>query len=124
MDFIDEAKSYLFRYFKINIADKSVSLNEVYPLEITQELTDLCDIEESNIHDFLGRLYENTIPKDVKKDLGQFYTRDKDVIESMIEETNNFKGKILEPSCGSGLFIMFTNSWTQNPENKINYTHE
>ena len=20
--------------------------------------------------------------------------------------------------------IMFTNSWTQNPENKINYTHE
>ena len=22
------------------------------------------------------------------------------------------------------LIIMFTNSWTQNPENKINYTHE
>ena len=25
---------------------------------------------------------------------------------------------------GIGGFIMFTNSWTQNPENKINYTHE
>ena len=30
---------------------------------------------------------------------------------------------IIEEAIASGI-IMFTNSWTQNPENKINYTHE
>ena len=57
--------------------------------------------------DIIGRLYENTMSLKNRKDGGSFYTRSNEIIKYMI---NNIKidenTKILEPSCGSGLFLI------------------
>ena len=64
--------------------------------------------DTSNDEDILGYIYEKSIPKNDRKDYGQFYTRSTDVVNYMInliqEDLDNLK--ILEPSCGSGLFIV------------------
>jgi methylase of polypeptide subunit release factors len=57
--------------------------------------------------DIIGHLYENTMSLKNRKDGGSFYTRSNEIIKYMI---NNIKidenTKILEPSCGSGLFLI------------------
>lgn len=61
----------------------------------------------TNENDIVGYLYENTISSKDKKDSGSFYTRSNEIIDYMI---NNMKidenTHILEPSCGSGLFLI------------------
>ena len=58
-------------------------------------------------NDIVGYLYENTMSLEDKKNCGSFYTRSNDIIDYMI---NNIKidenTHILEPSCGSGLFLI------------------
>ncbi|RHO71145.1 hypothetical protein DW073_16945 [Ruminococcus sp. AF45-4BH] len=50
-------------------------------------------------------MYESIIPNSIKKDLGQFYTREEGMIEYMLDKVDLLSGKILEPSCGSGVFV-------------------
>lgn len=61
----------------------------------------------TNKNDIVGYLYENTMSLENKKDGGSFYTRSNEIIDYMI---NNIKidenTHILEPSCGSGLFLL------------------
>lgn len=63
------------------------------------------------VRDIIGRLYEDWVPKDKKKDIGQFYTRSSNVIEYMLD-TSNYKGenmlnkKVIDPAAGSGLFLV------------------
>lgn len=62
--------------------------------------------------DFLGKLYENYINKQERKDLGQFYTPESIIDEILddigIEQSNQnlFNSRILDPACGSGSFIV------------------
>lgn len=58
-----------------------------------------------NEDDFLGNLYESTLNKKQKKDYGKFYTRENNVIDYMLDLANYNNDIILEPSCGSGLFL-------------------
>lgn len=104
--FISQTKNYLASYFKKNLSDYNISLRDVYP-----DLFD--DASENEIisktlstNDFIGQLYEEIIPSETKKDLGQFYTRNSKVLNFMISKIDIFGGKILEPSCGSGLFLV------------------
>lgn len=90
-------------------------LKNVYPY-IFKEIAYDYDNEEAialinyfsntNENDIVGYLYENTISSKDKKDGGSFYTRSNEIIHYMI---NNIKidenTHILEPSCGSGLFL-------------------
>lgn len=56
--------------------------------------------------DLLGFIYEKTLPRNKRKDMGQFYTRSNGIIEYMLNQINfNFNTDILEPSCGSGSFL-------------------
>ena len=61
----------------------------------------------ANENDIVGYLYENTMSLKNKKDGGSFYTRSNEIIDYMI---NNIRidenTHILEPSCGSGLFLI------------------
>ena len=87
----------------------SITLSNVYPLSFTTTFkeSNIPYIDSSdNLFDALGKLYESTLPKNLRKDLGQFYTRDDTLINQMVSDSELFKGLILEPSCGSGLFMV------------------
>ena len=87
----------------------SITISNVYTLsfETTFQKSNNLHIDSSdNLFDALGKLYESTLPKNLRKDLGQFYTRDDSLITQMISDSELFKGLILEPSCGSGLFMV------------------
>ncbi len=104
--FINHAVTYLNLYFKKNIKKQDVELFDVYPyIKRGYKMVSSVHIEE-NVFDYLGVLYESQIPSSVKKDLGQFYTREDAIIETMIHSIDVLSGKILEPSCGSGLFLV------------------
>ena len=91
-------------------------LKSVYPY-IFKEIDYNYDSEEAisiinhfsktNENDMIGYLYENTMSLKDKKDAGSFYTRSNKIIEYII---NNIKidenTRILEPSSGSGLFLI------------------
>lgn len=91
-------------------------LKNVYPY-IFKEIEYDYDSEEAialinyfsstNENDIVGYLYENTMSSENKKNCGSFYTRSNDIIDYMV---NNVKidedTHILEPSCGSGLFLI------------------
>ena len=55
---------------------------------------------------YIDNLYETSIPTNSKKDFGQFYTNNNEIIDKMINSVELLNGKILEPACGSGLFLV------------------
>lgn len=50
--------------------------------------------------------YEDNLSKNNKKEIGIYYTNDINIIKHMISRIDILCGKILEPSCGSGLFLI------------------
>ena len=61
----------------------------------------------TNENDIVGYLYENTMSLNDKKNCGSFYTRSNEIINYMISNIKiNENTHILEPSCGSGLFLI------------------
>lgn len=103
--FIGNAVNYLNAYFKKKMKHQNIDLFNVYPHITMQSMIGTECIEE-NVFDYLGVLYESQVPNDVKRDIGQFYTREDAVIEMMVDSIDVLSGKILEPSCGSGLFLV------------------
>ncbi len=105
-EFIGNAITYLNSYFKKNVEEQEIDLFDVYPYISKYSDMEISGHIKEDIFDYLGVLYESLVPNDVKKDLGQFYTREDAVIEMMINSIDVLSGKILEPSCGSGLFLV------------------
>ena len=54
-----------------------------------------------------SKVYEMMLHKTEKMKKGIFYTNDINIIKYMISNINVLCGKILEPSCGSGIFLIF-----------------
>ncbi len=104
--FIGKALSYLNSYFMRNMKVSGVELFEVYPYIFKENEIVEVSCEEIGIFDCLGTLYESLVPSNIKKDLGQFYTTQDAIIEMMIDSVDVLSGKILEPSCGSGNFVI------------------
>ncbi|MCM1287934.1 MAG: N-6 DNA methylase [Clostridium sp.] len=104
--FIGNAVTYLNLYFKENIKGQEIDLFDVYPYISKHSMAETFGCIEEDVFDYLGVLYEAQVPNDIKKDLGQFYTREDAVIEMMVNSMDVLSGKILEPSCGSGLFLV------------------
>lgn len=52
-----------------------------------------------------SKVYEMMLPKTEKMKKGIFYTNDINIIKYMLSNINVLCGKILEPSCGSGIFL-------------------
>lgn len=104
--FIEHAKQYLIKSFREQTY--TGDLTKVYPIEVQSYTNETIEYStDISPLDYLGALYEQIIPKKIKKDLGKFYTRDNTIIYSMLENTNLLEGKILEPSCGSGLILVY-----------------
>lgn len=104
--FIDNAVTYLNLYFKESIEEQEIELFDVYPHISRERVMKSSVYMGEDIFDYLGILYESEVPSVMKKDLGQFYTREDAVIEMMVNSIDVLSGKILEPSCGSGLFLV------------------
>lgn len=104
--FINKSFLYIRNSFNKSLENKFDFL-EVYPY-IVIDCKEYNEIEncDSSTYDHIGKLYESMLPPDVKKDYGQFYTRNSDVIETMLDRVDLLQGKILEPSCGSGMFVI------------------
>ena len=105
--FIAKARSYIISYFNKN-NKHSIDFRNLYQFENLSNIknTEIVDIPDSNLEDFLGSLYENNLDLKDKKDLGTFYTRNEYVIDRMLESINLNNCRILEPSCGSGAFVI------------------
>ncbi len=63
-------------------------------------------VYEGNIEDVLKELYEDLIPREIRHDLGEFYTPNW-IAEYIINNINiNKDTRILDPTCGSGTFLI------------------
>lgn len=105
-DFVKKALAYLSSYFIKETKEDGAELAKVYPYIFEGYETKYAMYKEEIISAQLGELYESLIPDNIKKDLGQFYTKEDAIIEGMIDSVNLLDGKILEPSCGSGAFLV------------------
>lgn len=99
--FYKKAIDYICSYFKKKTQGKE--LLDFYPLNISSY--NCLNVETNNVSETISNLYETIIPLGLKKDFGVFYTNNTQVIDYMLNEVDILSGKILEPSCGSGLFI-------------------
>lgn len=94
-NFIDDVKIVYF-----NILDsKNSSLNDFK--------------EKWNIKESIGEMYQALCKKELKKEMGSFYTpyevvefMVKDIVEQIDYKSNPFV-KILDPSCGGGYFLIY-----------------
>lgn len=84
-------------------------LYNMYPYIFENDIINNYLINRTNnedTFDYLGNLYETSLSLIRKKDYGAFYTRNNTIIEKIIELLDLLSGKILEPACGSGLFLV------------------
>lgn len=93
-DILRSVYPYIFKEIEYNYdSEESISIIEYF--------------SKTNENDIVGYLYENTMSLKDKKDGGSFYTRSNEVIDYMINNIQiNENTRILEPSCGSGLFLI------------------
>lgn len=86
------------------------SLFQVYPYIFQDFSIDdniICSIlDEKSTLESLNNQYEMKLKLKDKKDLGIFYTKNDIIIGKMLESLDLLNGKILEPACGSGLFLI------------------
>jgi hypothetical protein len=65
-------------------------------------------LRPESIGDLWKGLYQNLIPREMRHDFGEYYTPDwlANYILSGIEYDGNLSQRILDPSCGSGTFLL------------------
>ena len=111
MDIIEkenkELKNVLPKVFAKPNLDKT-SLGELIDIISDVELK----VEHENSKDLLGRIYECFLGEFANaegKKGGQFYTP-KSIVQLMVEMIEPYKGRVYDPSCGSGgMFVMSEN---------------
>ena len=103
--FIEQAWDYVATYFYTET--KGGDFFSVYPKFRNYEIHNNIAINNNiSVNNYLGNLYQELASSKQKKDYGQFYTNNLDIINSMINRINILSGKILEPSCGAGTFLV------------------
>lgn len=97
----DNGDNILKKVYPYIFENFSIDYNSSECLELIEAFSNKCD------KDIIGYLYEQSIPRKDRKDLGQFYTRSNDIVNYMTKLCNfDSNTKILEPSSGSGLFVI------------------
>lgn len=65
------------------------------------------DLTHARTNDVLKRFYQNIVPRELRKSLGEFYTPDWLVEVSLDAVDSSFENKrFLDPTCGSGSFLL------------------
>ncbi|MDD5591214.1 MAG: N-6 DNA methylase [Dehalococcoidales bacterium] len=69
------------------------------------------EVDQEQTRDLLKKLYQNLMPKDLRHNLGEYYTPDW-IAERLLNqlESGKFEGnpdkRLLDPACGSGTFLV------------------
>lgn len=118
-DIIRCAKYCINQHFKMLCGISNAFISDIYPIEIPNKsdvvgfeniknlfLGDSGDFNTDSFPACIGKLYEYSLSREQRKDYGQFYTWNIAVIDVMLKNINLLSGKILEPSCGVGSFIL------------------
>lgn len=108
-----ECFSYVVKYIDYEAVFKSAEILDDIPIsdEVAEYLNEFTeDIEQYNLSEFnrdvIGDLYQSLIPPIERKRLGQYYTP-KEICEFLVNfSLNNAGDKVLDPSCGSGGFLV------------------
>ena len=100
--------------------NEKTAINNLKPFNIIEfEIFDWCKVEENlliKIHNFtkdskysredlFQELYQQIFYPFTRHKLGEFYTTPK-LVKKMVEDFYEFNSKILDPSCGSGIFLI------------------
>lgn len=66
------------------------------------------ELEPERIKDLFKRLYQFLVPKDIRHDLGEYYTPDwlADLVLNEVGYDGDPSKRLLDPSCGSGTFLV------------------
>ncbi|HDH06795.1 MAG TPA: hypothetical protein ENF87_00320, partial [Thermoproteales archaeon] len=99
----------LYHIHKLNVTINS-SINHVLSLAYIKDLKNLIQEVTNNIQvnsdDLLGRLYEELIPQEERRKLGEFYTP-KPIAEFMTKwAIRTPEDTVLDPGVGSGIFLV------------------
>lgn len=103
---IKQLEYYLHQLFNNNIKNKNIQLYDVYPLDGIDIKPSSPLIKTKDLYDHIGVIYENHLKCTKKRDFGIFYTRDKTAISLLLKDVDILSGKILEPSCGTGMLLI------------------
>ncbi len=131
-----DISSYLEEYFKVvlKIDYKAVFQQGFFdkiriPHEVASTLVKF--IKELELFDFekiesdvIGRIYEKLIPIEERKKLGQYYTPPQIIeliLKLIVKEPNQ---RVLDPSCGSGGFLVGAYKYLLNLKEKTRATTE
>ena len=103
-NFLIKSKSIIASYFYKKNNNK-LELKNVYPVIFDNvEIYDF--VSSNNIQKTISFYYDELIPEKLRKDYGQFYTNNTKLIDCIVNKLDLMSGKILEPSCGSGYFLV------------------
>jgi type I restriction enzyme M protein len=110
---MNECFSYVVNNIDYQAVFKSSEILDEIPItdEVAEHLNEFIkDIEQYNLSEFdrdiIGDVYQSLIPADERKRLGQYYTP-KEICDLIVNfSINNKDDKVLDPSCGSGGFIV------------------
>jgi len=78
------------------------------------------ELAPENARDLLKKLYHNLLPREIRHDLGEYYTPDW-LAERLIRQTlgpadlGNAARRVLDPACGSGTFLVIRTSGNGRP---------
>jgi methylase of polypeptide subunit release factors len=66
------------------------------------------ELEPERIKDLFKRLYQFLVPKNIRHDLGEYYTPDwlAELLLNEIEYDGKPESRLLDPACGSGTFLV------------------
>jgi type I restriction-modification system DNA methylase subunit len=108
--------------FKQDDVFGQVNYNDRLAGTINDFIEELSDYDLSNITgDFIGKLYEQLIPTDERKELGEFYTPQrvaKLIVHASMDDPNDI---VLDPAVGTGTFPVEAYDWINNHTGK---THQ
>ncbi|RZN40535.1 MAG: class I SAM-dependent DNA methyltransferase [Methanophagales archaeon ANME-1-THS] len=66
------------------------------------------ELDPDRVKDLFKRLYQNLVPKQVRHDLGEYFTPDwlAELVLKEVEYDGNVEKRVLDPACGSGTFLV------------------
>jgi SAM-dependent methyltransferase len=81
-------------------------------IDIVSKLSDYdpatVELDPDRVKDLFKRLYQNLVPKQVRHDLGEYFTPDwlAELVLKEVEYDGNVDKRVLDPACGSGTFLV------------------
>ena len=106
--FVEEVVFSWYADRSISAKDRAACCDAIRPLLTQLALYRMDDLSAARSHDVLKSFYQSLVPEPLRKALGEFYTPDwlVDVTCDRAEVTDWGNIRVLDPTCGSGSFLL------------------